>query len=119
MRTLLLLGFALSLDSFRVSLGLGALKLRTMRQAQVVLCFGLCEALAPLVGLLIGKSIIEHAGAWAEHWARYCYAPTERMSSTLRGDVPGRKRAKKAAGLCWACRSPLVWTTWSPELVWG
>jgi putative Mn2+ efflux pump MntP len=67
MRTLLLLGFALSLDSFRVSLGLGALKLRTMRQAQVVLCFGLCDALAPLVGLLIGKSIIEHAGAWAEH----------------------------------------------------
>jgi putative Mn2+ efflux pump MntP len=67
MRTLLLLGFALSLDSFRVSLGLGALKLRTMRQAQIVLCFGLCDALAPLVGLLIGKSIIDLAGTWAEH----------------------------------------------------
>lgn len=67
MRTLLLLGFALSLDSFRVSLGLGALKLRTTRQAQIALCFGLCDALAPLVGLLIGKSIIDLAGAWAEH----------------------------------------------------
>jgi manganese efflux pump family protein len=67
MRTLLLLGCALSLDSFRVSLGLGALKLRTMRQAQIVLSFGLCDALAPLVGLLIGKSIIDLAGTWAEH----------------------------------------------------
>ena len=67
MGTLLLLGFALSLDSFRVSLGLGALKLRPTRQAQIVLAFGLCDALAPLVGLLIGKSIIARIGTWAEH----------------------------------------------------
>ena len=57
MGTLLFLGFVLSLDSFRVSLGLGALKLRPARQAQIVLAFGLCDGLAPLVGLLMGKSI--------------------------------------------------------------
>src|SRR6266566_3902040 len=67
MKLLLALGFVLSLDSFRVSLGLGALKLRATKQIQIVLAFGLCDALAPLVGLLIGKSIIAHVGAWAEH----------------------------------------------------
>lgn len=67
MATLLLLGLALSLDSFRVSLGLGAMKLRPMRQAQIALAFGLCDALAPLVGLLIGQSFVRYVGAWAEH----------------------------------------------------
>lgn len=67
MGTLLFLGFVLSLDSFRVSLGLGALKLRAARQAQIVLAFGLCDGLAPLVGLLIGQSIVTHIGPWVEH----------------------------------------------------
>jgi putative Mn2+ efflux pump MntP len=67
MATLLLLGFALSLDSFRVSLGLGALKMRPMRQAQIVLAFGLCDGLAPLVGFLIGKSLVSYIGVWTEY----------------------------------------------------
>lgn len=65
--TLLILGFALSLDSFRVSLGLGALKLRTIRQLQIVLAFGLCDGLAPLIGLLIGKSLVSYVGVWTEY----------------------------------------------------
>jgi putative Mn2+ efflux pump MntP len=68
MGTLLLLGFTLSLDSFRVSLGLGATKLRPARQAQIALAFGVCDALAPLVGLLIGRSLVEHIGAWVEYF---------------------------------------------------
>lgn len=67
MITLLLLGFALSLDSFRVSLGLGTLKLSRMRQLQIVIAFGICDALAPLIGLLIGKSLLEFIGPWVEH----------------------------------------------------
>lgn len=67
MVTLLLLGFALSLDSFRVSLGLGTLKLSRLRQLQIVIAFGVCDALAPLIGLLIGKSLIEFIGPWVEH----------------------------------------------------
>ncbi len=66
MLTLILLGFALSLDSFRVSLGLGALKLRPLRQFQVAFAFGLCDALAPLVGLLIGQSVLTYVGSWVE-----------------------------------------------------
>src|SRR3954451_20296916 len=67
MITLLLLGFALSLDSFRVSLGLGTLKLSRMRQLQIVIAFGVCDAIAPLLGLLIGKSLLEFIGPWVEH----------------------------------------------------
>jgi manganese efflux pump family protein len=67
MVTLLFLGFALSLDSFRVSLGLGALKLRPLRQLQIVIAFGICDALAPLIGLLIGKSLLTYVGGWIEH----------------------------------------------------
>jgi putative Mn2+ efflux pump MntP len=67
MVTLLLLGFALSLDSFRVSLGLGTLKLSRLRQLQIVIAFGVCDALAPLIGLPIGKSLIEFIGPWVEH----------------------------------------------------
>ena len=67
MVTLLLLGFALSLDSFRVSLGLGTLKLSRLRQLQIVVAFGVCDAIAPLIGLLIGKSLLEFIGPWVEH----------------------------------------------------
>jgi putative Mn2+ efflux pump MntP len=67
MITLLLLGFALSLDSFRVSLGLGTLKLSRLRQLQIVIAFGICDAVAPLIGLLIGKSLLEFIGPWVEH----------------------------------------------------
>lgn len=67
MGTLLLLGFTLSLDSFRVSLGLGAMKQRPMRQAQIALAFGVCDGLAPLVGLLLGHSLVRYTGAWVEH----------------------------------------------------
>ena len=67
MVTLLLLGFALSLDSFRVSLGLGTLKLSRLRQLQIVMAFGVCDAIAPLIGLLIGKSLLEFIGPWVEH----------------------------------------------------
>jgi putative Mn2+ efflux pump MntP len=67
MGTLLLLGFVLSLDSFRVSLSLGTMKLRPLRQAQIVIAFALCDGLAPLVGLLIGQSFVTHIGVWVEH----------------------------------------------------
>jgi len=67
MITLLLLGFALSLDSFRVSVGLGTLKLSRLRQLQIVIAFGVCDAIAPLIGLLIGKSLLEYIGPWVEH----------------------------------------------------
>lgn len=67
MGILLLLAFTLSLDSFRVSLGLGATRPRAARQAQIALAFGLCDGLAPLAGLLLGRSFVNHVGAWTEY----------------------------------------------------
>lgn len=67
MGMLLLLGFTLSLDSFRVSLSLGAIKLTRARQAQIALAFALCDGLAPLVGLLLGQSLVKYVGAWVEY----------------------------------------------------
>lgn len=67
MTTLLLLAITLSLDSFRASLGLGATRLRPARQAQIAIAFGLCDGLAPLVGLLVGHSLVEYAGGWVEY----------------------------------------------------
>lgn len=67
MGMLLLLGFTLSLDSFRVSLSLGAMKLTRARQAHIALAFALCDGLAPLVGLLAGQSLVKYVGAWVEY----------------------------------------------------
>ena len=67
MGTLLLLGLVLSLDSFRVSLGLGTLRPRPVKQLQIVAAFGFCDGLAPLVGMAIGQSL----GHFMSRWAGY------------------------------------------------
>ncbi len=65
--TLVLLGLVLSLDSFRVSLGLGALRLRPVKQAQIVAAFGLCDGLAPLAGMVIGQSLTRFMSGFADY----------------------------------------------------
>jgi manganese efflux pump family protein len=65
--TLFLLGLALGLDSFRVSVGLGPLGLSSVRQLQIALIFGLCEGFAPLVGLAVGRSLVEAICRWTEY----------------------------------------------------
>ncbi len=57
--SVLLLGFMLGLDSLRVSVGLGTRTWRLGRQIQIALAFGLCDAVAPLVGLATGSSMTE------------------------------------------------------------
>ena len=41
--------------------------MRPLRQAQIVLAFGLCDGLAPLLGMLIGQSLVRFVGAWTEY----------------------------------------------------
>lgn len=67
MGALLLLGLALSLDSFRVSLALGALRPSPWKQAQITAAFGLCDGLAPLLGVAIGQSLIGFVSGWSEY----------------------------------------------------
>jgi putative Mn2+ efflux pump MntP len=57
MLTLLLLGIGLGFDSFRASAALGVLSMRTRDWICIVLAFGLCDGLAPLAGLALGKSL--------------------------------------------------------------
>lgn len=53
----LVLGFVLSLDNFRVSIALGTVPFGLKRAVQVALTFGLWDVIMPLVGLLIGRQI--------------------------------------------------------------
>src|SRR5215217_7346878 len=65
--SLLILGFTLSLDNFRTSIALGGLRLTWRRSVQVALVFGLCDGLAPLVGILVGHYWSETIGSTAEY----------------------------------------------------
>jgi putative Mn2+ efflux pump MntP len=62
---LLILGFTLSLDNFRTAVALGALQLKWKQARQVALAFGLWDAVAPLVGILIGGYLGEKIGSTA------------------------------------------------------
>jgi putative Mn2+ efflux pump MntP len=63
---ILVLGFVLSLDNFRVSIALGTVPFGLKRAVQVALTFGLWDTIMPLIGLLIGRQIGEAVGDVAE-----------------------------------------------------
>ncbi|MFG2266681.1 manganese efflux pump MntP family protein [Streptomyces sp. NPDC048720] len=63
---ILVLGFVLSLDNFRVSIALGTVPFGLKRAVEVALTFGLWDAVMPLVGLLIGRRIGEFVGNVAD-----------------------------------------------------
>ena len=63
----LILGVVLSLDNFRTTLALGALRLRWPHALQVALMFGFWDALAPLVGMLTGGYLSQAVGSTAEY----------------------------------------------------
>ncbi len=62
----LVLGFVLSLDNFRVSIALGTVPFGLKRAMQVALVFGLWDAIMPLIGLLVGRKIGDEVGDVAE-----------------------------------------------------
>ncbi len=62
--TVLLLGFVLGLDSFRASLGLGMVRDSAARRTRIALAFGLCDGLAPVLGLAIGSALVTSVSPW-------------------------------------------------------
>lgn len=66
MIAVILLGLALGLDSFRASLAMGASGLGGRRALRVALAFGVCDGVAPLVGLLLGKATAVYVSSWSE-----------------------------------------------------
>ena len=65
--SLLILGFTLSLDNFRTAVALGGLRLSWRRSAEVALVFGLCDGLAPLAGIVVGRYWGETIGETGEY----------------------------------------------------
>jgi putative Mn2+ efflux pump MntP len=64
--SLLILGFTLSLDNFRTAVALGGLRLNWRRSLEVAVVFGLCDGLAPLLGIMIGHYWGETIGETGE-----------------------------------------------------
>ena len=62
----LVLGFVLSLDNFRVAIALGTVPFGLKRAVQVAVTFGLWDAIMPLIGLLAGRRLGESVGDIAE-----------------------------------------------------
>lgn len=67
MIAVIVLGFAVGLDNLRVGLSIGALDLPRSRQTHLALAFGFFEAFMPLLGLVIGHSILAVIGQWAAY----------------------------------------------------
>jgi manganese efflux pump family protein len=63
---LLTLGFTLSLDNFRVSVVLGGLKPTWRRSVKTSLIFGLWDAVAPAVGIVLGHYLSQRISSTAD-----------------------------------------------------
>jgi manganese efflux pump family protein len=64
---LLILGIVLSLDNFRTAVVLGAQRLPWRDAVQVALAFGFWDAVAPLVGIVVGDYLAERIGSTADY----------------------------------------------------
>ena len=64
---LLIVGITLSLDNFRTAFALGGLRLKSRQAGQVALAFGFWDAVAPLVGILVGQYLGRRIGSTAEY----------------------------------------------------
>jgi manganese efflux pump family protein len=63
---LALLSLALGLDSFRISLGLGATELARGVEHRLAFSFGLCDAVSLAVGVALGRSLGSLVGSWVD-----------------------------------------------------
>lgn len=66
MITVTLLGLALGLDSFRASVAMSASKLDAGRVLRVALAFGICDGLAPLLGMALNRATAIYVASVSE-----------------------------------------------------
>jgi putative Mn2+ efflux pump MntP len=64
---LLVLGFVLSLDNFRVAIAVGVLRFSWGRAVQVAVTFGVWDGLMPLMGLMLGQYFGRAIGLVADY----------------------------------------------------
>ena len=72
--SLLALGFALGIDSWRASVGLGSVNRDHLRQFRLALTFGVFDAITPLIGLILGHSLLGLVGSWLQYLGPICLA---------------------------------------------
>jgi manganese efflux pump family protein len=92
MAALLLFGFLLGLDSFRASLGLGIVHKAGSRHFWIPASFGLCDGLAPVLGLTIGSTVV----ATFDPWTRWLGPLVLGSSGVLTFVVASQYEAKEA-----------------------
>ncbi len=66
MIALIVLGFTLSLDNFRMSIALGGLRPTLLQSAKTSAIFGLWDGIAPLVGIIVGHYLSSRISDTAE-----------------------------------------------------
>ena len=66
MISLLVLGFTLSLDNFRIAIALGGLKPTLRRSVKTSFIFGLWDGIAPAVGIIVGHYLSQKIDATAD-----------------------------------------------------
>jgi putative Mn2+ efflux pump MntP len=66
MIAVILLGLALGLDSFRASLAMATSKLDAGRALRVALAFGICDGLAPLLGMALNRATTTYVSSMSE-----------------------------------------------------
>ena len=64
MTAVILLGLLLGLDSFRASLAMGAAGLGVAHVIRVAFAFGVCDGVAPLIGLAMGQTTTVCISPW-------------------------------------------------------
>ncbi|MBA4536626.1 manganese efflux pump [Bacillus aquiflavi] len=65
--TLLLIAFALGMDAFSVSLGMGLFKLRLLQIFKIGITIGFFHIWMPLLGIVLGKYLSEYFGVVATY----------------------------------------------------
>ena len=89
---LVALAFALSWDNFRSSVALGTVPFGIRRAVQIALVFGFWDAVAPLVGGLLGRYFGEAVGRSRSTSGRPCWACTACTCSSGRCGTRSRRR---------------------------
>jgi putative Mn2+ efflux pump MntP len=60
------LGIVLGLDSFRASLAMGSSGLGAVRTVRIAVAFGVCDGVAPLIGLALNRATAAYVASWSE-----------------------------------------------------
>jgi manganese efflux pump family protein len=66
MIAVIFLGVVLGLDSFRASLAMGSSGLGAARGVRIAVAFGICDGIAPLVGLALNQATAAYVASWSE-----------------------------------------------------